>query len=77
MNNMRANILSSHRRILVYAVLALMALVLTVFLVSTPSASADHEDAHEGPTEVTPVPVPDNIGTPNDSTSIEDFIGGL
>ena len=71
MNNMRANILSANRRILVYAVLALMALALTVFLVSAPSAYADHEDAHTGPTEAPDVPVPDDIDDPIN------WIGGL
>ena len=74
---MRAISLSVHRRITVYAALALMALALAVFLVSVPAAYADHEDAHDGPTEATPVPVPDDIADPIDTDSIDDWLGGL
>ena len=74
MNNIRANSLSARRRILVYAVVALFALALAVFSVVAPSAYADHEDAHDGPTEAPDVPVPDDIADP---LNIEDFIGGL
>ncbi len=38
---------------------------------SAPSAYADHEDAHTGPTEAPDVPVPDDIDDPIN------WIGGL
>ena len=71
MNNVRANVLSARRRIAAYAVLALMALALAVFLVSAPSAYADHEDGHDAPTEAPDVPVPDDVADPIN------LIGGL